>query len=460
MIWEIYGLNFVDCADVDATTDGLDIYGVQEHYVMDYSKPAGRQWTLKGYTMDLDAYPQDPRLHWNQVKGPKAGGNSPAHSALAPQIRNFLGGKFMYVSGSGYLTTVYRFNGEVAVPAGMFSTGRIDTTWTKWPPNQPASGGYIWRDTNGNGAFDAAEYAPATIGYTPTWPDNNGNLYGVTGNKISKWPMLGLDGNGFPMYSDATRVDSVPLSSFTEIMRYRYQWETDRMYVSGYTAAKGLQGTEHSKAGRVLACYPKWSGGNRTASWEVELPYDLTNWPNFKWGQPGLYGPNSFTVAGDYVFVVFFQQAFNPVSTYVYNATTGAFVGDIQPGAEVLGNIGDIDMLDGVSAYKRSNGEYLIFREDNRFAKVVMFRWRPGGNTTTPPAVPAVPTNLTATSGDARVTLSWKASSGAASYNIYRGTTDWRPKHHRHRHRRHHDLLHQHRPDQRHGVFLQCQGGQ
>ena len=36
---------------------------------------------------------------------------------------------------------------------------------------------------------------------------------------------------------------------------------------------------------------------------------------------------------------------------------------------------------------------------------------------------PAAPTGLTATQGNAQVALSWTASSGAASYNIYRGTT-------------------------------------
>jgi glycosidase/fibronectin type 3 domain-containing protein len=36
---------------------------------------------------------------------------------------------------------------------------------------------------------------------------------------------------------------------------------------------------------------------------------------------------------------------------------------------------------------------------------------------------PAAPTGLTATAGNAQVSLSWTASSGATSYNVYRGTT-------------------------------------
>jgi len=38
-------------------------------------------------------------------------------------------------------------------------------------------------------------------------------------------------------------------------------------------------------------------------------------------------------------------------------------------------------------------------------------------------AVPSAPTGLTATAGNTQVALSWTASSGAASYNVYRGTT-------------------------------------
>jgi len=39
------------------------------------------------------------------------------------------------------------------------------------------------------------------------------------------------------------------------------------------------------------------------------------------------------------------------------------------------------------------------------------------------PKVPAAPTGLTAAAGNAQVGLSWNASSGATSYNVYRGTT-------------------------------------
>jgi len=41
----------------------------------------------------------------------------------------------------------------------------------------------------------------------------------------------------------------------------------------------------------------------------------------------------------------------------------------------------------------------------------------------TPQAVPAAPTNLTATPGNTQISLSWTASSGASTYNVYRSTS-------------------------------------
>jgi len=43
----------------------------------------------------------------------------------------------------------------------------------------------------------------------------------------------------------------------------------------------------------------------------------------------------------------------------------------------------------------------------------------------TPVATPATPTNLTAKPGNAVVTVSWSGSSGATSYDVYRGTTSY-----------------------------------
>ena len=60
--WNLQGLEFVDTAEPDAASD-TDVYTRDDHFVMDYSKPPGSQWTLKGQTVDRFRYPDDPRLH-------------------------------------------------------------------------------------------------------------------------------------------------------------------------------------------------------------------------------------------------------------------------------------------------------------------------------------------------------------------------------------------------------------
>ena len=49
--------------------------------------------------------------------------------------------------------------------------------------------------------------------------------------------------------------------------------------------------------------------------------------------------------------------------------------------------------------------------------------WQPGGS----PAAPAAPTGVTATAGNAQVTLSWTASAGATSYTVERATVNGGP---------------------------------
>jgi hypothetical protein len=50
-----------------------------------------------------------------------------------------------------------------------------------------------------------------------------------------------------------------------------------------------------------------------------------------------------------------------------------------EPGETVGGvkNTGWIDLLTGITAYKRKDGEYLIFVEENYKAKSLVYRWRP-----------------------------------------------------------------------------------
>ena len=95
LVWELYGHFFVDVACADPLTDGNDVWGIQEHYVMDYTQPgceAGRKseyWVIR---LDRHKYPNDPRgLMFVKQQG--------EHGLTSPQIVYLKGRRFMFVGG-------------------------------------------------------------------------------------------------------------------------------------------------------------------------------------------------------------------------------------------------------------------------------------------------------------------------------------------------------------------------
>ena len=55
----------------------------------------------------------------------------------------------------------------------------------------------------------------------------------------------------------------------------------------------------------------------------------------------------------------------------------GKEVGVMSPGTEVGKASGWVDVPFGISAFKRENGEYLVFVEEDARGKVLMYRWKP-----------------------------------------------------------------------------------
>ena len=76
-------------------------------------------------------------------------------------------------------------------------------------------------------------------------------------------------------------------------------------------------------------------------------------------------------VAGDRVFAVDSRTAV----VYVYDAATGASVTTLKPGLEVKSESGMIDIPYGLRAYRRANGKYLVFVEEDAKAKIIMYRY-------------------------------------------------------------------------------------
>ena len=107
--------------------------------------------------------------------------------------------------------------------------------------------------------------------------------------------------------------------------------------------------------------YDNWIK-DKKLRWRITLPYDPKANP--------MLIIKAMDVVGDRVFAVDSRKA----HVYVYDAGTGAFVAKLSPGSEVGKDTGWIDIPYALRAYRRTNGEYLVFVEEDAKVKVVMYR--------------------------------------------------------------------------------------
>lgn len=376
--WRLYGLTFVDMADVDPTSDS-DIFTKEEHFKFDYTQPAGRQWSYAGYTVDRFQYPQDPRLHiWS----------------AGAWVRRIGGRRILFVNDmNGEHLLVYRFaaegKSEIAIPSGFFAKRHVSGERdAKWLSSQPAKGEWVWRDANGNGAFEDEEFAqpiqsangnlkpetsdaPASQGW---WVDAQGNVWQATESAgLRFFPQQGLDPKGNPTWNYAQmRTFSTP-AEFKQVKRIRYVPETDTLFLAGTTEEHRNQHWKPS--GPVIACYDHWLKGDRKLRWQMVAPY--------AGGSQGHDScePMGFDVAGEFVFLPYTGASkVNNVKhgrVEIFRARDGTSVGHVEPSDDV-GEIGLQDIRECLTAYRRANGEFLVMLEDDYKSKIVTYRFKPG----------------------------------------------------------------------------------
>ncbi|MFC0397036.1 hypothetical protein [Paraburkholderia rhizosphaerae] len=357
--WLVQGLLFVDGAWVDPARPN-SVYTGNKRFELDLSKPAGQQWTYVGFLSNRFKYPEDPVFHVDQWPG-------------LPTARQLKGHTFLYLTDmySDHLK-IYRFDaardGETAIPSGYIA-GRAPRN-ADAIPNAPAGGDWMWRDTNGNGRFEAGEFTRNTSGKRMPgwgwWVDTAGDIWHTVDAKgIYRFRFGGLDKAGNPVYSyDDMQAYPVP-APFNQIQRAVYDASTDSLYVTGYTDDAPYQRAQWKEVGRVLVRYDKWSTGKPDLRYTVKLPWDTNAKP--------LVTIIGVTVEGKYIFGV------EPAGVvHVFDKDRGNEIGVIRPGAEVGHASGWVDVANGITAARRSDGEYLVFVEEDARGKVMMYRWKPG----------------------------------------------------------------------------------
>lgn len=348
--WRVMSTEWLDTVDVDRSTDGTVLFGSKYRYTLDWSRPAGQQWAVSAITLHPDKYPEDPRLKSAAIGGVW-------HRVL--QGRSYL---FMPDMNGGNLYVFRREpqrEGEIAVFCGQISTKEV------------------WVDVNGNGRKDAGESAPNATGETRGWyvEPNGGVWQAPLRGGIFYYPLAEIQANGVPVYRQAERKHFPTPALFTELRRIVYDRAADALYLAGSTPEAKA---EHWKPmGPNLARFDQWHGERRLA-WHEVLPHEKGK------GGHESYEPFDFAVEGDYVFVVYAGQLPSrqlPTGTVmVLDKRDRHYVGHMQPdgirnGAVPMDALQD--MVHSLNVFRRANGEYLVFIEDDGYTKNVMYRWRP-----------------------------------------------------------------------------------
>ena len=277
---------------------------------------------------------------------------------------------------------VYRFapesDGETAIPAALFfAETPLDKKNPGWPPHQPAKGEWIWRDANGNGAFDAGEYErragrrapfPRLVGGRARQRlaghgDDGHALFPGTGARRARQSALELRQDAdvsAPGGVQAGQARALPAGDRHAVPRGHHRrtpepaLETERARSSRATTA-GCMASANC-AGQIVAPYADGSKGHSSCE------------------------PMGFDVAGDFVFVPY-TGASKPDGVKhgrveVFRAADGASIGHLEPSDDV-GEIGLQDIRECLRAHRRADGEFVVFLEDDYKSKVVMYRWRP-----------------------------------------------------------------------------------
>lgn len=335
-LWELSNELWTGCASVLPSSDGLEIYGVEEVFRFDPDAAAGpldQQWKLYAISKDDITCPSDFREINSFPSRPFRG---------SAEMRERDGKRIMFRQGM-YAETI---TGESGYDLLMFEDspsmishrcGQITTDgWKCW----------AW------------------------YPDADGNVWaGNDHRKIRMYTFSGFTADGCPRYDGYDEYDTPPFFSY--ISKIYYDTDNDALYLSGYTPESDT-GLPRGIAGTHLARYDGWKAGTPQKQYDIELPWD-NNHRNLP--------PKTMYVAGDYVFCVAVRPSPDGISqkVTVFSAESGEKMGTMSA-SDQYGALGWVDIARGLTAFKRTSGEYLVIVEENAYAKNMVYRWCPGGD--------------------------------------------------------------------------------
>ena len=318
--WRLSCNTFTQVPGFDPKSDGKDLYYMQTKHNIDYTKPYGHRVTQSAYTFD--------RRQNN--------GMSPGGTTIVRWIQNkkFLFRSYCDLCADGF--TIWKMRDSFSIPSAKVHGAEI----------------YAW------------------------WVDTIGDVWSADFT-VRQFQNRGIDGSGNPIYDTLNPTIYSAPNNLGYIKRMHYDPTTDVMILTGYNDAHPFTG-DVTGVGLVMGKYSHWKSGNPTNDWIVTLPFDNPSVTT---------SMKSFWVEGNYIFFAPYSRP--PQSIEVYRIGDGVKIGELLPGNEIGGNqliggfwayAGWVDMVWGIQATVRKNGEYIILIEDDVNAKTDMYRWCPSGN--------------------------------------------------------------------------------
>jgi hypothetical protein len=356
------GLLWLDVGDLDPATE-VDMYFADKHFVYQYGDPVGQGWFWKGYTVDKYRYPSDPRLYDTTSSG-------------SVTVRHVLGQTLLYVNDQyGHAVRFYRLDptSEIAIPCGAYFKELLPGNWSA---DQPANES-LWLDKDGDGAPSKNEFFVPDASVMP--PDGGalsvddlGNLYTATADGRVRTLPIGkaLDAHGAPVYDFSQMTIKASPSTgdhaVKELCQVEYQAATDTMVLGAFTTGHPSEGTQADIAGTEALVIAHWSTSAPAYVTSALLPYSITD------ADSTTHYVKSMAFAGNYIFAA----DYNIPDVYVFSATDGTTAATLSPPAS-FGHVGNNDMIEGLHARLRSNGEYMVIVEDDGSIRQLVYRWSP-----------------------------------------------------------------------------------
>jgi hypothetical protein len=351
LLWQRLCRVWIDCPDIHPDDPDL-VYSTTGIIRMNLDAPTGQHWESKAVTVDHRAFKGEYR--------DKTGGSG---STFLRKLSN--GQVYQYIIDMlGKHVYIYRFDpakhGDIAIPAARVSEHEI------------------WVDLNGDGQETDNEVTKkpkeTTVGH---WVDEQGTIWNAShGDGIFRYPLKEITPHGVPVYSVENRQHFATPGGMGDLRRVHYFPGRDRaLLVNGFTQEHPNVNHHWKRAGKVIRRFDQWAPEQWKVRWQLVPPYE-----DKSGGNDGDGNIMSMDVAGDYLFISreggSRQLGVKRGHVDVYRFDDGSYVGWMEP-AQEYGHVGIMDITHAIKAFKRANGEYLIFLEDSGKARVLVYRWRP-----------------------------------------------------------------------------------